>query len=1338
MSDITVGSVSVEVVPDARRFPPRLSRQVNPEAAKIGAEFGRLFGAAAEQEMAKGVRSGLDSGARDTAAKAAKQGDTYGGSFARSLKARLEVAFRSLPDIQINADSTGADREIASIRAQLVDLRDKRIGIDIDAAEAQRRVEELSTHLRLLSQQSPDVQVRVEAGAASAELDKFSAEVHRLDGQHIDVDVDVDTAAASAQLALLNGQARGAGGGFTALLGAALLLGPALIPIGAVGAGAMAAIATGALAAAGGLGVLILALAPVIAAVQAVRQAHDKSAQSARGSTSAHLQMASAMDAVRAAQQGLRSAEDDARDARVRSAAEIEQAERSLADVKRQAAQDAVDADRRIVEAERGVVDAQRNALDAQQALADARKQAARDAEDLATRVAGGVLDQRDAELRLYEARQRAAEVVADPKSTDLERQRAQLSVDQALQGLKDQIIENQRLAEQKKVADKAGIDGSQAVKDAQDRVRESQQKLADAQEAVTLAVEDAGRRRVRSAEQVVDAQRRVAEATRASEIQQRKSAESIASAQQAVVSAQRGVQQASQSAGAAGGSAFESMNDKLAKLSPTGREFVSFITDQLLPALRPLGTAAQTAVLPGLQSALTALLPVLPSVQRLITTFGRAVAGLAGDAVDALKDPVWQSFFAYLQSDGAPILVTVARTVGNVIKAFAGLIVAFKPVTDVLLGGLLKLSQRFADFAANATPTSGLGRFVAYIQEIGPQVAATFTAIGEAAGHILVSLAPLAPVALMVVAALAGLISALPPPVLAALAVGIGVLAVSMSIAGVVAGVLAAQMVTIGAVAIPLVAVIAGVIAILVGLGVGLTLAWQHSETFRTVVTAVWAGVRAAIAGAWVGIRVVFAALSAFVREVLGPVFTTFLLPQIRFAWGAIQLAIQVSWVAIQIVFKAIQIAIKVLAGIFSDLYYATIKPVWELIKPVFQALGNFIEDHVAPAFARGVTAIAAAWQGVQEAAKAPVRFVVDTVINKGIIDTFNKVAGFFKVDPVDHVSLPKGFATGGYVSGPGGPRDDLIPAMLSNGEFVINAAAVDRIGLSFLDYLNHGGSFGGDPGGVARFARGGLVEDTMRWLPSVDPLPYRWGAVGPNSFDCSGLVGDVFARVTDQVRNHRYFTTSSNLGQFGFAPGPGLFSVGVRPGQHMVGNLGGLGFEARSTATGIFVGPSATSPLSMPQVLHLASMPGGSKTPDGISLLHPIDSFKALFAGALDGAERFDGNPFGHLALAMPKTLITGIGDFISDAVPGFADGGLVQKYDQGGYLPPGLSTVVNMTGKPEPVLTSSQWSSMGEGGGKGVTINQTINNPAPEVPSESLMRSMRRVQLFGLILQ
>nr|DAZ31833.1 MAG TPA: tail tape measure protein [Caudoviricetes sp.] len=59
--------------------------------------------------------------------------------------------------------------------------------------------------------------------------------------------------------------------------------------------------------------------------------------------------------------------------------------------------------------------------------------------------------------------------------------------------------------------------------------------------------------------------------------------------------------------------------------------------------------------------------------------------------------------------------------------------------------------------------------------------------------------------------------------------------------------------------------------------------------------------------------------------------------------------------------------------------------------------------------------------------------------------------------------------FASGGAVAGPGTGTSDSVPAMLSNGEYVLNAQAVDRLGVPFLNGLNTGRLRG--------FASGGLV---------------------------------------------------------------------------------------------------------------------------------------------------------------------------------------------------------------------------------------------------------------------
>lgn len=78
-------------------------------------------------------------------------------------------------------------------------------------------------------------------------------------------------------------------------------------------------------------------------------------------------------------------------------------------------------------------------------------------------------------------------------------------------------------------------------------------------------------------------------------------------------------------------------------------------------------------------------------------------------------------------------------------------------------------------------------------------------------------------------------------------------------------------------------------------------------------------------------------------------------------------------------------------------------------------------------------------------------------------------------------------GFASGGYISGPGGPRSDSILARLSNGEFVMPAHVVRRFGVDFMEALRSGR--------LPKFASGGLVNNLR--VPSV-PSPLMGGGGG------------------------------------------------------------------------------------------------------------------------------------------------------------------------------------------------------------------------------------------------
>lgn len=107
-------------------------------------------------------------------------------------------------------------------------------------------------------------------------------------------------------------------------------------------------------------------------------------------------------------------------------------------------------------------------------------------------------------------------------------------------------------------------------------------------------------------------------------------------------------------------------------------------------------------------------------------------------------------------------------------------------------------------------------------------------------------------------------------------------------------------------------------------------------------------------------------------------------------------------------------------------------------------------------------------------DSVKAEANKIYDTIQDKLLanpmyVEVREKFVGGGSSEDVYEVD---GYATGGFVSGPGTPTSDSIPAWLSNGEFVMNAAAVRHFGVNFMQKLN--------ARKIPAFATGGLVSNT------------------------------------------------------------------------------------------------------------------------------------------------------------------------------------------------------------------------------------------------------------------
>lgn len=102
----------------------------------------------------------------------------------------------------------------------------------------------------------------------------------------------------------------------------------------------------------------------------------------------------------------------------------------------------------------------------------------------------------------------------------------------------------------------------------------------------------------------------------------------------------------------------------------------------------------------------------------------------------------------------------------------------------------------------------------------------------------------------------------------------------------------------------------------------------------------------------------------------------------------------------------------------------------------------------------------------------------VVDKLLDVALNSAFGigGGGGFLSLFGLKDGGAVKAYASGGKVSGPGGPRSDKVLARLSNGEFVVNAAATKK-NRALLEALN---------GGLPAFANGGMVGSAPS-LPSI-----------------------------------------------------------------------------------------------------------------------------------------------------------------------------------------------------------------------------------------------------------
>jgi tape measure domain-containing protein len=625
------------------------------------------------------------------------------------------------------------------------------------------------------------------------------------------------------------------------------------------------------------------------------------------------------------------------------------------------------------------------------------------------------------------------------------------------------------------------------------------------------------------------------------------------------------------------------------------------------------------------------------------------------------------------------------------------------------------------------------------------------------------------------------------------------------------------------------------GIVIVAIGaLVAGVIYAWTHFKGFRDVVITVWNAIKtAALATAswfmtylwptfvavfngiklviqtwWMAAKMYFNFVLSTARA-LASFFMSYVWPTIKAAFNFLSANVRALWLVFSSSFTFIRDKVSwavnfvrntawpILQAAFSIIKGA-VQSLWDKWRSIFDSIKSKVEsvmNAAKKAFTNAKDEIGKQWGKLQDLAKTPVNFVIETVYNKGIRSFWNAIAS--KVGAKQLGTIQK-LATGGGIKGLPSIVGDHVPLFGQAGEYMLNRKQVAKAGgwrgvEALFGPAGRGGAStghydkGGIIGGIAKagswlldkgsdLVKGSLltiaqplintiksliaqipgtgdIPDLVRGLPTkaldsvlswIKPKDvaeagnwsgtiapgvigsmqkwalaqtgkrYLWSAVGPNNYDCSGLVGNLWAIATGNPLYRRYMSTADmGAGRHGMVSGPGRFTVYLsRAGGHTAADIAGLHAEAYGgNGTPNAIGRIGTRLSYYNEKLHLPGLATGGPIPN-------VSAFHDQRARLNSFVQR--GWPEPPLGVNVPR-------GFSPLDAPWLDKTGL---YDGGGILPPGNTLARNNTGRNEYVLTGEQLA----GNGTNVIVNVTVqgNVTAEKDLAEKIATAVRDAML------
>ncbi len=350
------------------------------------------------------------------------------------------------------------------------------------------------------------------------------------------------------------------------------------------------------------------------------------------------------------------------------------------------AAQAVADAALSVERAERTYAGAVKNTEKALEEVTKAREEAKEAIQQLRFELEGGVISEKKARLEFEKARD-SLQRVQDLPPNSRARREAELAFAEADLNLRRAIDKNNDLRKETAKANREGVEGSE-------RVRNAQERLVDAQQAESDAQIDAARSVISYREAVEDLDAARAKLVAGGELD-RQNARALELAYRELTNALAAQEKAAK------GSGFDEYQAALDKLSPAAQDFVKYILS-LKDAFEELRKKLQEAFFPKFTEAIkllydTYLDPNAPaSLEAALIRIAAKLGELSLLFAEVFTTPKKQEEINKIFDSFTPIIDNLGRAFIDLASAFVTLQAAFTPYTIEFSAFIAKKAEAF------------------------------------------------------------------------------------------------------------------------------------------------------------------------------------------------------------------------------------------------------------------------------------------------------------------------------------------------------------------------------------------------------------------------------------------------------------------------------------------------------------------------------------------------------------------------------------------------------------------------------------------------------------------